>query len=105
MDYTFRLKSVSYTSSCVCLMQKRRKRMRQKESWKSLSHQPEEVLPAIKFPISWEAFLGQLGLAVGTLNAFGVPGLVQHIQQESVVDGPITARADRHHLSHRRLGR
>lgn len=58
---------------------------------------PEKVYFTIKLPITREALLRQVTVALAALDALGVPGSVQHVEQEPVQDGPVAPRAVDHH--------
>lgn len=72
---------------------------------------PEEIYLAVEFPVPGEALLGEVAVTLAALHTPGVPGSVQHVEEESVQDGPRTPGAVHHHgvgvpVSHapRRLG-
>ncbi len=50
------------------------------------SELPEEIVFAENFAVSHETLIFQLVAAVGALEAFGVPILIQHFEDESVED-------------------
>lgn len=58
---------------------------------------PEKVHFAIELSVPGEALLGEVTVAFATLDAFGVPGSVQHVEEEPVQDGPLAAGAEDHH--------
>lgn len=60
---------------------------------------PEKVHFAIELPVPGKALLRQVAAAVAALHALGVPGSVQHVEQEPVQDGPLAAGAQDHHVS------
>lgn len=60
---------------------------------------PEKVHFAIELPVPGKALLRQVAVAVAALHALGVPGSVQHVEQEPVQDGPLAAGAQDHHVS------
>ena len=65
---------------------------------------PEPVLPekvhfAIELPVPGEALLGQVAAALAALDALGVPGSVQHVEEEPVQDGPLAPGTVDHHVS------
>lgn len=64
-----------------------------------LSALPEKVHFAIKLPVPGEALLGEVAAAFAALDALGVPGSVQHVEEEPVQDGPFAPGTVDHHVS------
>lgn len=60
---------------------------------------PEKVHFAIELPVPGEALLGEVAVAVAALDALGVPGSVQHVEEEPVQDGPFAPGTVDHHVS------
>lgn len=60
---------------------------------------PEKVHFAIELPVPGEALLGEVAAAFAALDALGVPGSVQHIEEEPVQDGPFAPGTVDHHVS------
>lgn len=60
---------------------------------------PEKVHFAIEFSIPGEALLGQVAVALAALDTLGVPGSVQHVEEEPVQDGPFAPGTVDHHVS------
>lgn len=60
---------------------------------------PEKVHFAIELAVPGEAPLGEVAVALAALHALGVPGSVQHVEQEPVQDGPLAAGTVGHHVS------
>ena len=61
-------------------------------------YSPEEVVFAIELAFPGEALLGQVAFTFTALDAFDVPGPVQHVQEEAVQDGPFAASTVHHGL-------
>lgn len=59
---------------------------------------PKEVIFAIEFPFSREAFLSQIAFALAALHTLDVPRSVQHIEQEPVQYRPLAACTVDHRL-------
>lgn len=60
---------------------------------------PEKVHFAIELPVPGEALLGEVAVALAALDALGVPGSVQHVEEEPVQDGPFAPGTVDHHVS------
>lgn len=60
---------------------------------------PEKVHFAIELPVPGEALLGEVAAAFAALDALGVPGSVQHVEEEPVQDGPFAPGTVDHHVS------
>ena len=58
---------------------------------------PEEVVSAEEFPLSGEALVCEVGMAVEAADALGRPGTVQHVEKELVQDGFFTSSANDDH--------
>lgn len=60
---------------------------------------PEKVNFAIELSVPGEALLGEVAAALAALDAFGVPGSVQHVEEEPVQDGTFAPGTVDHHVS------
>lgn len=60
---------------------------------------PEKVHFAIELPVPGEALLGQVAVALTTLDALCVPSSVQDVEEEPVQDGPFAPGTVDHHVS------
>lgn len=67
--------------------------------WSPASLLPEKVHFAIELPVPGEALLGEVAVALAALDALGVPGSVQHVEEEPVQDGPFAPGTVDHHVS------
>lgn len=63
------------------------------------SELPEKVHFAIELSVPGEALLGEVAAAFAALDALGVPGSVQHVEEEPVQDGPLAPGTVDHHVS------
>lgn len=61
-------------------------------------YSPEEVVFTVELAFPGEALLGQVAFTFTALDALDVPGPVQHVQEETVQDGPFAARTVHHGL-------
>lgn len=69
-----------------------------KTSWFQIQL-PEKVNFAIELSVSGEALLGEVAVALTALDALGVPGSVQHVEEEPVQDGPFAPGTLDHHIA------
>lgn len=60
---------------------------------------PEKVHFAVELSVPGKALLGEVAAAFAALDALGVPGSVQHVEEEPVQDGPFAPGAVDHHVS------
>lgn len=61
-------------------------------------YSPEEVVFTVELAFPGEALLGQVAFTFTALDALDMPGPVQHVQEETVQNGPFAARTVHHGL-------